>query len=93
MTGDEKNRWVCKEHGVFTSGATSGWHCPLCNLAGVPYSEKGPQTTRMRKCWCEKCGYTIRTTAKWLATGVPLCPCNGETMKVEPPKEDGATED
>lgn len=34
--------------------------------------------TRMLKCECPECGYTIRTTAKWLATGVPTCACGTE---------------
>ncbi len=33
--------------------------------------------TRLKKAWCEKCGYTIRITAKWITTRVPKCPvCN-----------------
>ncbi len=37
--------------------------------------------SRMLKLSCEACGYTVRTTAKWLATGVPLCHCNHEPME------------
>ena len=41
------------------------------------------QTTRLLKCACEECGYTVRTTAKWIdEAGAPLCPCNSEPMKV-----------
>lgn len=41
------------------------------------------QTTRMLKCVCKDCGYTARTTAKWLdEVGPPLCPCNEERMEV-----------
>lgn len=32
------------------------------------------QSTRMIKCSCEDCEYTVRTTAKWLAVGIPNCP-------------------
>jgi len=42
------------------------------------------QTTRMLKLVCPECGYTIRTTAKWLETGVPTCPC-GSTFEVPSP--------
>lgn len=29
-------------------------------------------------CRCDAgCGYTIRTTRKWLAKGAPQCPCGG----------------
>jgi hypothetical protein len=33
------------------------------------------QPTRMLKALCPSCGYTIRLTAKWAATGLPTCPC------------------
>ena len=32
------------------------------------------QTTRMLKCECPACGYTVRTTRKWLDIAVPTCP-------------------
>jgi hypothetical protein len=40
------------------------------------------QTTRMVKVACEQCGYTVRTTQKWLAVGVPACPACELTMAV-----------
>lgn len=41
------------------------------------------QTTRMIKCECDACGYTARTTRKWLdEVGAPLCACNREPMTV-----------
>lgn len=24
---------------------------------------------------CPECGYTVRTTARWIAEGLPTCPC------------------
>lgn len=33
------------------------------------------QTTRMLKIHCPSCGYTCRTTAKWVERGLPVCPC------------------
>lgn len=36
------------------------------------------QTTRLIKCECSECGYTVRTTAKWLEVGAPHCPDHGE---------------
>jgi hypothetical protein len=43
-----------------------------------------PQTTRMIKCACPMCGYTARTTRKWLdAAGAPICPTDNETMEVQ----------
>jgi hypothetical protein len=38
------------------------------------------QSTRMLKAKCPECGYTIRTSQKWLEVGLPTCPC-GEEMK------------
>ncbi len=43
-------------------------------LAGATNGRK-KQTTRMVKVECQACGYTARTTAKWLEqSGAPLCP-------------------
>jgi hypothetical protein len=41
------------------------------------------QGTRMLKCECAECGYTVRTSQKWLDVGVPICPCNNEPMGVK----------
>ncbi|WP_327753217.1 transcription elongation protein SprT (plasmid) [Sphingobium sp. SJ10-10] len=36
------------------------------------------QTTRLLKCECATCGYTLRTARKWLEqAGAPLCPIEG----------------
>jgi hypothetical protein len=36
------------------------------------------QKTRMLKCECATCGYTVRTARKWLEqAGAPLCPIEG----------------
>jgi hypothetical protein len=43
------------------------------------------QGTRMIKCVCP-CGYTVRTTKKWLERGTPTCPC-GEDMVAEATEE------
>jgi hypothetical protein len=41
------------------------------------------QTTRMIKCPCEGCGYTVRTTQKWLEdAGAPICPTDAVQMEV-----------
>lgn len=34
------------------------------------------QSTRLVKVSCKECGYTLRTTQKWLDKGIPLCHCN-----------------
>lgn len=38
------------------------------------------QGTRMLKIACPKCGYTVRTTRKWIDHGLPTCPC-GKKMR------------
>lgn len=44
---------------------------------GMTLSDKDrkKQSTRMLKLECPKCGYTVRTTRKWLEVGLPECPC------------------
>ena len=37
-------------------------------------SGRKKQTTRMLKASCPECGYTVRTTAKWIEVAVPTCP-------------------
>lgn len=44
-----------------------------------PHSGPPTQTTRLIKVECPGCGYTVRTTAKWLALGNPRCP-EGDEM-------------
>ena len=41
------------------------------------------QTTRMGKCACEICGYTVRVSRKWLDMGAPICPVDGVEMNQE----------
>lgn len=46
------------------------------------------QRNRQLKCECQTCGYTARTTRKWLAeSGPPLCPCNAQPMAYEAPQD------
>ena len=41
----------------------------------LEYSDKPKQTTRLVKVQCNICGYTCRTTRKWIdAYGTPICP-------------------
>lgn len=55
------------------------------NPAGRPTKK---QTTRMVKCECKECGYSVRTSRKWLEqSGAPLCPCNKKPMAFEIPDE------
>ena len=36
--------------------------------------------TRLLKVQCPACGYTVRTTRKWLDLGAPICPTDMESM-------------
>lgn len=49
-------------------------HAALTGAEGM----RPKQTTRMLKLECPTCGYTVRTTAKWLIVGFPTCPCGSE---------------
>jgi len=45
----------------------------------VPSNAQKKQTTRMLKCVCTECGYTVRVAGKWLADmGAPHCPEHGQ---------------
>ena len=60
---------------------------PVIDLGPYPHAEivtgqRKTQGTRMLKLVCPTCGYTIRTTAKWLATGLPQCH-DGDTFVAE----------
>ena len=41
--------------------------------AKLDTASKVKQGTRMIKCVCPDCGYTVRTTEKWLLIGMPHC--------------------
>lgn len=63
--------------------ALGGVKYPHASMLAATAGEK-KQSTRMLKCVCAECGYTARTTAKWLDTvGAPLCACNSEPMEVK----------
>lgn len=39
--------------------------------------------TRLKKAWCELCGYTIRITQKWIQIKPPICPACNVKMRHE----------
>lgn len=41
----------------------------------IEASNMPKQTTRMYKAECPSCGYTLRLTRRWIAHGLPTCPC------------------
>lgn len=60
-------------------------------------SGRKKQGTRLIKCECATCGYTVRTTAKWIAVGLPICPGDedgdhGEMVAALPEDESGEDE-
>lgn len=69
----------------------------LPKLGGYPHRKINPslsgkkkQGTRMRKCECAVCGYTVRTTKKWITdVGAPWCPAHGEMVPEEPEETEG----
>jgi hypothetical protein len=56
-----------KKHGPYPAGALSR-------------SMVKKKATYLIKCECPHCGYTVRTTAKWLENGDPICPVDNEGM-------------
>jgi hypothetical protein len=55
--------------------------------------------TRLHKLVCPACGYTVRTTARWIRVGMPTCPCGmkmtmaGTEMKTVTISRDAETPD
>ena len=56
-----------KEHGPYPAGA-------------LTRSMIKKKNTYLIKCECPECGYTVRTTAKWLENGDPICPVDNVGM-------------
>lgn len=56
------------------------------DLTKAPAKKK--QSTRMVKCTCAECNYTLRTTRKWIDVAVPKCPVDGAQMEYELPDAD-----
>lgn len=56
-------------------------------IGDYPHQQLNPglrlkkQGTRLIKCECEECGYTVRTTRTWIETaGTPICPLDNQPM-------------
>lgn len=57
---------------------------PLSHPALSPGMTIAKQSARMIKCECPGCGYTARTSRKWLDVGAPICPaCHIDTDVIE----------
>lgn len=89
---------VCKAIGLTQGKPTSAHAGPelrsdleriVAQLGPVPYAmlnalaadKPKTQSTRLLKLACV-CGYTVRTTQKWVDVGLPLCPCGQELSPV-----------
>ena len=61
---------------------------PILKLIGkyphakLDYTTQKKQSTRLIKCECELCGYTVRTTRKWIEFGAPICPIDNQQMEI-----------
>ena len=62
------------------SGAADGGPAP--DPGGKVHSGPGKQGTRLIKLTAACCGYTVRTTRKWVDQRYPLCP-HGQPMDEE----------
>jgi hypothetical protein len=90
MTSTEGGPEFLKQCAVWVKSLGTYPHA-LLNPAGRPVKK---QTTRMVKCECKDCGYSCRTSRKWLDdAGAPLCPCNKKPMSFEIPDELESEED
>jgi len=80
LTGKMTATVPTPELAVTLTGMASG-------LGAYPHAKISPglrmmkQGTRMIKLSCPCCGYTVRTTAKWLDEGMPQCP-HGTEMEL-----------
>jgi hypothetical protein len=63
--------------GAWLTGLPEYPHAQLDTDGGKKGTKPG---SRLVKCMCADCGYTVRTTQKWLDVGAPHCPEHGEMM-------------
>lgn len=54
----------------------------------TPTEKQKKQTTRMHKCECGICGFTVRLSKKWAEVGAPICPTDKQPMNLELPEGD-----
>lgn len=53
----------------------------------IDFTTKKKQGTRMIKLVCPECTYTVRTTKKWIDTGIPICGICSEDFVMEETEE------
>lgn len=64
---------------------------PQEEVREIMTSAKPKEGTRLKKAFCETCGYTVRVTQKWIEVGPPHCPLHG-AMAVQDAGSEPATE-
>lgn len=51
---------------------------PALEHGALSLSGRKKQSTRLVKLECMGCGYIVRTTDKWISTGLPTCTCGSD---------------
>jgi hypothetical protein len=72
----------------------------VSDMGEYPHAEltennRKKQTTRMIKCVCGECGYTVRLARKWLEVATPDCPngnCDNYSLAMTPEVEESEGE-
>jgi len=85
LTSTNAGEKLISEFSTWTAVLGEYPHSPLNGL-------KAPgkkQSTRLLKCECGGCGYTIRITQKWLDIGAPDCPSCLQKLEPAGTKEEG----
>lgn len=60
--------------------------------AALNISTRKKQSTRLLKCACDDCGYTVRMAKKWLEFGTPICPTDEISMTCDAIDDDDEEE-
>lgn len=81
MTATVPDETLAKRIKAWVRGLPPYPHASLDIYSGSSDGSK-KQGSRMIKCECSHCGYSVRTTRKWLDVGLPVCPC-GEKLQAE----------
>jgi hypothetical protein len=74
MTATTASPFLMAEFAVWLTSLGEYPHAKL-DMLKSPVKKQG---TRLHKCECAECGYTVRVTQKWIDVGLPLCPQHGE---------------
>jgi hypothetical protein len=84
MTATVASPFLMAEFAVWLTTLGEYPHAKL-DMLKSPVKKQG---TRLHKCECAECGYTVRVTQKWIDVGLPLCPVHGELSLDKPTDTD-----